>query len=261
MNKIKYNYYNKKRHKAHKNIQFNYQNNALYDNFYKFNNFHNIDNLINNINNCTLINSKLGKNCIIENSVIKNCIILDNCIIKNSELNDCIIYNNCIISNSTIFNKVIIERETKITNSQIYNETHIGSNCTVGPFAHIHDFSDIGDNCRIGNYVEIKKSIVEEKTKIAHLSYIGDATIGKSVNVGAGVIFCNYDGKNKHKTNVGNNTFIGSNSILIAPITIGKNCKIGAGSCVTKDVDDNSFYLSRTKNVKYTQNNDIFLGD
>ena len=101
------------------------------------------------------------------------------------------------------------------------------------------------DNSKIGNFVEIKKSRLGKNSKVNHLSYIGDSVLGKNVNVGAGTITCNYDGKNKYKTKILDNAFIGSNSSLVAPVKIGKNTVIGAGSTITKDVKDNALALSR----------------
>jgi bifunctional UDP-N-acetylglucosamine pyrophosphorylase/glucosamine-1-phosphate N-acetyltransferase len=100
---------------------------------------------------------------------------------------------------------------------------------------------------RVGNFVEIKNSTIKQNTKISHLTYIGDATIGSNCNIGCGVVFCNYDGKNKHKTIIGDNVFVGSNVNLIAPITIDNNCFIAAGSTVTKSVSNDTFVIARAK--------------
>ena len=120
----------------------------------------------------------------------------------------------------------------------------LGENNQIGPFAHLQN-SIFGDSCRIGNYVEIKRSELKDFVKIAHLAYVGDARIGSHVNIGAGVVFCNYDGKEKHKTYVGNNCFIGSNSSLIAPLSVGENSFIAAGSVLAKDLPASMFYVSR----------------
>jgi bifunctional UDP-N-acetylglucosamine pyrophosphorylase/glucosamine-1-phosphate N-acetyltransferase len=122
----------------------------------------------------------------------------------------------------------------------------------VGPFARLRNGSDIGNGVKIGNFVEIKNSVVSEQSKVCHLSYIGDAIIGKSVNVGAGTITCNYDGVNKHKTTIGDNVFIGSNSALIAPVEIKDNAVIGAGSVIVKNVESNALAIARSdqKNVE-----------
>lgn len=124
---------------------------------------------------------------------------------------------------------------------------NIKAGSTIGPFARIRGKTEIGENAKIGNFVEVKNSKLEEGTKAGHLSYIGDAEIGKRVNIGAGVVTCNYDGKDKHKTQIGDDAFIGTNSSLIAPLKIGKDCLIGAGSFINRDVPDNSFAHGRSK--------------
>lgn len=123
----------------------------------------------------------------------------------------------------------------------------IGENCTVGPFARLRKESVIGRNCKIGNFVEIKNSHLGKNVKIAHLTYVGDAEIGDNCNLGCGVVFCNYDGKNKHKCKVGQNVFVGSNSNLIAPLVVGDDCFIGAGTTVTEDLECGSFAIGRVK--------------
>ena len=150
-----------------------------------------------------------------------------NCLIKNSKIGD----NSIIYANSIV--------EDSIIQSQVQ----------VGPFARIRPQTNLGDNSKIGNFVEVKKSTIGKHTKINHLSYIGNSTIGNQVNIGAGVITCNYDGKNKHQTIINDGAFIGSNSQLIAPVKIGKNAKIGAGSTITKDAPEQQLTLSRIKQV------------
>ncbi len=122
----------------------------------------------------------------------------------------------------------------------------MGDNVTVGPFARLRPDTILENNSRIGNFVEIKKSKIGKNSKVNHLSYIGDSVLGKNVNIGAGTITCNYDGKNKYKTKILDNAFIGSNTSLVAPVKIGKNTLIGAGSTITKNVKDNTLALSRT---------------
>ena len=240
--------------KINKNKHIPAENDMLNNQFYTIMPLNVQKNIIKHIQNSDILNSFVGNNCQIKNSYIHNCIIYDNCNIQDSTLNDCIVYKDCIIYKCDIQDKVIIYDSCQLKNSQIYTNISIGAYSNIGPFSHIHNDCDIQDNCRIGNFVEIKKSAIGQGTKIAHLSYVGDATIGDNVNIGAGVIFCNYDGKNKHKSFVGNNTFVGSNSMIIAPRTIGNNCRIGAGSCITEDIVDDSFYLTRTKDIKYTHN-------
>ena len=122
----------------------------------------------------------------------------------------------------------------------------------VGPFARLRSGSEIRDGAKIGNFVEIKNSVVHEKTKVNHLSYIGDSNLGKSTNIGAGTITCNYDGFKKYRTEVGEGVFIGSNSALVAPVKIEDGAVIGAGSVITRDVEPSSLAIARgfQKNIK-----------
>ncbi len=166
---------------------------------------------------------------------------------------DTIIGNNVIIYPNVFINSgVIIGDNVEIQPFCVLQGATIGKNSKIGPFARLRPQSVLQENTHIGNFVEIKKSIVGENTKINHLSYIGDSNIGNNTNIGAGVITCNYDGKNKHTTTIGNDAFIGSNSSLVAPINIGDNTLIGAGSVITKDVSNNSLGISRSyqKNIE-----------
>ncbi|MCY4542076.1 MAG: bifunctional UDP-N-acetylglucosamine diphosphorylase/glucosamine-1-phosphate N-acetyltransferase GlmU [Rhodobacteraceae bacterium] len=123
----------------------------------------------------------------------------------------------------------------------------VGENAVVGPYARIRPGTIIGPSSRIGNFVEIKASTIGQGTKIQHLSYVGDATIGDRTNVGAGTVFCNYDGERKHRTRVGNEVFIGSGTMLVAPLTIGDGAITAAGSVITDDVPDNSLSIARSR--------------
>lgn len=134
---------------------------------------------------------------------------------------------------------------TKILPYCVLENAVIGDDCIIGPHCHIHGNSVIGNGCRIGNFVEINRSKIGDGTKIAHLAYIGDTEIKDKTNIGAGVVVCNYDGKEKHHTIIGSECFIGSNSSIIAPRQIGNNCVVGAGSVVVQDLIDNKFYLAR----------------
>ena len=160
-----------------------------------------------------------------DNDLGKNVLISPNCIIKESKIGD----NTHILANSIIENAVI------------------GSNTSIGPFARIRPETKIGNHSKIGNFVEVKKSSIENNSKVSHLSYIGDSKIGNDVNVGAGVITCNYDGINKFQTEIKDGAFVGSNSQLVAPVTIGKNATIGAGSTITQNTPDGQLTLSRNK--------------
>jgi len=151
---------------------------------------------------------------------------------------------------------VVIGKKTKIGNNvEILPFTHIEnaileSNVSVGPFSRVRPGSFLAKGSRVGNFVEIKKSKVGKNTKINHLSYVGDAAIGKNVNIGAGTITCNFDGKRKNKTKILDGAFIGSNSSLVAPIKIGKKSIVGAGSTLTLNVKNKSLSLTRSKQIE-----------
>jgi len=146
---------------------------------------------------------------------------------------------------------VVIGKKNKIGNNvEILPFTHIEnatleSGVKVGPFSRLRPGSLLSKGSRVGNFVEVKKSKVGKNSKINHLSYVGDTTIGKNVNIGAGTITCNYDGKKKNKTKILDGAFIGSNTALVAPIKIGKKAVVGAGSTLSKDVKDKSLVLTR----------------
>jgi bifunctional UDP-N-acetylglucosamine pyrophosphorylase/glucosamine-1-phosphate N-acetyltransferase len=134
-----------------------------------------------------------------------------------------------------------------ILNYCVITDSHIRSHAQLGPFAHIRPGSDVGEDARVGNYVELKKTKLGNKSKASHLSYLGDATIGEDVNVGAGVITCNYDGTHKHPTVIGDGAFIGSDSQLVAPVTVGRGAFVAAGSSITQDVPDESLAIARSR--------------
>ena len=158
--------------------------------------------------------------------------------------------------NVTINPYVVIGPKVKIGNNVTINsfsqleDCKIKNKVEVGPYARLRPGTVLEEGSKIGNFVEIKKSIIGKKSKVNHLSYIGDSELGKSVNVGAGTITCNYDGINKSKTKIKNNVFIGSNSSLVAPITINENSIIGAGSVITNNVKRKSLALTRGKQVE-----------
>jgi bifunctional UDP-N-acetylglucosamine pyrophosphorylase/glucosamine-1-phosphate N-acetyltransferase len=136
---------------------------------------------------------------------------------------------------------------TEILSNCVIEESIVGRNCRIGPFARLRPGPRIADQVRVGNFVEVKQSDVGEGSKINHLSYVGDTTVGKNVNIGAGTIVCNYDGASKHRTIIGDNAFIGSDTQLVAPVTVGEGATIGAGSTITKDVPAGELTLSRAK--------------
>ncbi len=149
--------------------------------------------------------------------------------------------NAHLIGNTTIHSGTTILDGCHITDSVI------GQNCEVGPYAHIRPNCSIGNGCRVGNYVEIKRSKIGDGTKVAHMTYVGDSTLGKNCNVGCGVIFCNYNGKTKSNCLIGDNTFIGSNSCLIAPVQIGDHAYIAAGSVITDELPARALGIARAR--------------
>ena len=158
--------------------------------------------------------------------------------------------------NVTINPYVVIGTKVKIGNNVTINSFSHLENCKienkveVGPYARIRPGTVLKEGSKIGNFVEVKKSVVGEKSKVNHLSYIGDSIIGKNVNIGAGTITCNYDGVKKSKTKIKNNVFIGSNSSLVAPVTINEDSIIGAGSVITKNVKKKSLALTRVSQTE-----------
>ena len=158
--------------------------------------------------------------------------------------------------NVTIDPYVVIGKKVKISNNVvIHSFSHlenvkIENNVKIGPYARLRPGTILKSGSRVGNFVEIKKSVIGKKSKVNHLSYVGDSSLGKNVNVGAGTITCNYDGVKKSKTKIKDNAFIGSNSSLIAPVTIEKNSIVGAGSAITKNVRANSLGLTRNTQIE-----------
>jgi bifunctional UDP-N-acetylglucosamine pyrophosphorylase / glucosamine-1-phosphate N-acetyltransferase len=148
---------------------------------------------------------------------------------------------NSIIANS------IIQNNSHIKLSCVIDSSTIGKQCVVGPFAHLRPGTELGQSAKIGNFVETKKAVFAENAKASHLTYVGDALVEANVNIGAGTITCNYDGKRKHQTIIREGAFIGSNSSLVAPVQIGKRAVVGAGSVITKNVPDDALAIERTE--------------
>jgi len=146
--------------------------------------------------------------------------------------------------------KVKIQNNVKIFSFSHLEDVRIENNVKVGPYARLRPGTIIRSGSRIGNFVEVKKSTIEKNSKINHLSYIGDTSLGKNVNIGAGTITCNYDGIKKNKTIIKDNVFIGSNSSLVAPVTINEKSIVGAGSVITKNVKKESLALTRSSQVE-----------
>jgi bifunctional UDP-N-acetylglucosamine pyrophosphorylase/glucosamine-1-phosphate N-acetyltransferase len=174
---------------------------------------------------------------------------------------DCSIdINAVIVGDVSLGDRVTIGPNCFLKEMRVGNDVHIQSNCLleqarigdaamIGPYARLRPEADVAQDAHIGNFVEIKKSRIGEGSKVNHLSYIGDSEIGSGVNIGAGVITCNYDGANKHKTTIGDDAFIGSDTQLVAPVTVGKGATIGAGSTITSDTPANALTLSRATQI------------
>ena len=206
----------------------------------------------------------IGINDRIDQSEAEN--IIQNKLIKKHLLNGVTLLNPSSVyfdATAEISKDVIIEPNVFIgSNVKIKSQTvikafsylencSIGEECTIGPYARIRPETEIKNNVKIGNFVEVKKSTIEDRSKVNHLSYIGDTSIGFNSNIGAGTITCNYDGFNKNRTTIGNNVFIGSNTALVAPININDGSIIGAGSTITKDVAEDSIAVERSSQKQF----------
>jgi bifunctional UDP-N-acetylglucosamine pyrophosphorylase/glucosamine-1-phosphate N-acetyltransferase len=173
---------------------------------------------------------------------------------------DVILYPGTILEGSTaVGSGTVIGPNSRLVNAVVGENCHIqysvimdseiGPECNIGPFTYLRPGTKLGAHVKVGDFVEIKKTIVGNNSKIPHLSYLGDAVIGHNVNIGAGTITCNYDGKNKHCTEVKDGAFVGSNANLVAPVKVGTNAIIAAGSTITKDVPDGALGLARERQV------------
>jgi bifunctional UDP-N-acetylglucosamine pyrophosphorylase/glucosamine-1-phosphate N-acetyltransferase len=153
------------------------------------------------------------------------------------------------IGPNTFIKDCEIGSDTEIFPSCVFDRAKIGSHCNVGPFARLRPEAQLGDHVHIGNFVEVKKSKLGEGSKANHLTYIGDAIVGSKVNIGAGTVTVNYDGVNKWTTEIGDNAFVGSGSMLVAPVKIGAGANTGAGSTITKDAPEGKLTLARSRQV------------
>ncbi len=174
----------------------------------------------------------LGKHVKIENNVkiLGQSYVGDGCVIKaGSRLTDAVLGNGCEI------------------NSSVVEKSNLGANCTVGPFANIRANCILAENVKVGAFVELKNVTIGKGTKMAHLAYVGDAELGENVNVGCGVVFANFDGKEKHRSTVGSNVFIGCNANIVAPVNIADDTYICAGTTVTKDTEKGDFVIGRVR--------------
>jgi bifunctional UDP-N-acetylglucosamine pyrophosphorylase/glucosamine-1-phosphate N-acetyltransferase len=156
---------------------------------------------------------------------------------------DCRIRSYSVVQNSTLGAGVLVR------NGCVLDEAIVGDGAMLGPYAHLRPGSEIDEGAHVGNFVETKKVKLGKGSKANHLSYLGDAVIGDGVNIGAGAITCNYDGVNKHMTTIGDGAFIGSDSTLVAPLTVGAGAYVAAGSCITEDVPAESLALGRSRQV------------
>lgn len=175
---------------------------------------------------------KIGKGTVIEPNVyLKG----DTKIGENSFIGFC-----TEIENSTLADNVTVKHS-------VITDSKIGSGTNIGPFAYIRPNCNVGENVKIGDFVEIKNSNIDNGTKLAHLTYVGDADVGKNINFGCGTVVVNYDGKNKHRTVIEDNAFIGCNTNLVSPVKVGKNAFTAAGSTITEDVPENSLAIARER--------------
>ena len=172
---------------------------------------------------------------------------------------DVVLYPNVHIEGAShISQDVVVEQGTLVRDSHIgpgttlkahsyLHDAKVGAGANIGPFAHLRPGSDVGDKCKVGNFVEIKKTVMHEGSKAGHLTYLGDAQVGAGANIGAGTITCNYDGTHKHQTVIGQGAFIGSNSALVAPVSIGDSAYVAAGSTITNEVPDDALGVARSR--------------
>jgi bifunctional UDP-N-acetylglucosamine pyrophosphorylase / glucosamine-1-phosphate N-acetyltransferase len=155
----------------------------------------------------------------------------------------CLVRSFTVIENCTLGNNVLVRQSCVLT------ESTVSDGAKIGPFAHLRPESEIGEDAHVGNFVETKKAKLGKGAKASHLTYLGDAEVGEGTNIGAGVITCNYDGVNKHRTQIGKHAFVGSDSTLVAPVSVGEGAFIGAGSCITKDVPAGALAVGRSRQV------------
>jgi bifunctional UDP-N-acetylglucosamine pyrophosphorylase / glucosamine-1-phosphate N-acetyltransferase len=168
-----------------------------------------------------------------------------NCVFEGKVIlgNNVVIGANCVVRDSSIGDNTVIVAFSHIDSASI------GQQCRVGPYARIRPGTELASGVHVGNFVEVKNSEIGAESSINHLSYVGDSTVGRDVNIGAGTITCNYDGANKHRTVIEDGAFIGSDSQLVAPVTIGKNATIAAGSTITKNAPAGELSISRGRQI------------
>jgi len=155
----------------------------------------------------------------------------------------------CVIRSFTVIEACTLGNDVLVRQSCVLEESTIGDGARIGPFAHMRPGCEIGEDVHVGNFVETKKAKLGKGVKAGHLTYLGDAEIGAGTNIGAGVITCNYDGVNKHRTRIGKDAFIGSDSTLVAPVNVEEGAYVGAGSCITRDVPAGALAVGRSRQV------------
>ena len=156
------------------------------------------------------------------------------------------IEKNVIIRSGCRLNKAVIEENVEIKDNSLIEDSFVGAGSSIGPMAHLRPGSHLAGYNKVGNFVELKKTVMGKGSKASHLTYLGDAELGENVNIGCGTITCNYDGFNKYKTIIGNNVFVGSDTQFVAPVTVGDNVLIAAGSTITKNINTNDLAIART---------------
>ena len=186
----------------------------------------------------------ISKDVCIEPEVViaPGTVILPGCILRGKT----VIAENCVIGPNTLLEDTVVEAGTTINASQCY-ESHIGPNNKIGPFTHVRTGTKTAEGCHLGAYVETKNADFAEGNTVSHLTYIGDATVGKYCNFGCGTVTCNYDGEGKYRTTIGDYAFIGCNTNLVAPVKIGDRAFTAAGSTISKDVPDGALGIERGK--------------
>lgn len=155
----------------------------------------------------------------------------------------------CRIRSFSVIEDCVLGDKVLIRQSCVLSESEVATGAKIGPFAHLRPGSEIGEDAHVGNFVETKKARLGKGVKASHLTYLGDAEIGEGTNVGAGVITCNFDGVRKHTTQIGKNAFVGSDSTIVAPVSVGDGAYIGAGSCITRDVPPGALAVGRARQV------------
>lgn len=185
----------------------------------------------------------------------RGCIVRRGCVVRGK----CVLGENVVVSGDSYLEDSVIGAHTHIDSSRVF-ASHIGENCTVGPYASLRPATQVGNRVRLGAFVECKNACIGDGCKIAHLAYVGDADLAERVNVGCGVVFVNYDGKRKSRSSVGKNTFLGSNCNLVAPVRIGDGCFIAAGTTVTCDLANGDFCIGRSRETVKKERAKRYLG-